>query len=118
MSHLVCDLRDFRELLFVPGDIALRSHRCIVRRPLLHLVRAHVHRLNELPLESARAAETCQPALRRADARDGVACAAQRTEARRACFLVVDAKIGIVRKKIEFISKCLDHCACKIARIR
>ena len=47
--------------------------------------------------------------LGRADSRDRASHRSQRTVTRRACFLVVDAKVRVVGEKVELVTQALDH---------
>src|ERR1700678_4518164 len=68
------------------------------RRVFLHLVRAHIHGLYELPLESSLTAVTLQGSLVGADSSDCAArgTASQRPSAGSAGLRVVYAEIGVV----------------------
>src|SRR5262249_4118723 len=130
MAHFVRDLRDgvyvgghftvprnFRELLLIKSNVVICSYGSVRGRALLHLVRADVHRLNESPLKPARRAVGVEPALLRADSGDGTAYRAERPVAGSSRFLVVHAKVRVVRQKIEFVAETVDHGATPIARI-
>ena len=56
--------------------------------------------------------------LRPADSGDGAPHRSQRPVTGSARFLVVDAKVGVVREKIEPVTEPLDHGASQITGIR
>ena len=131
VAHFVRDLRDrvhirrhfavlrrLSELLLVERNVMICADRRVLRRPFLHLVRAGIHRLDELPLKPALRAVGSEAALRGADSRDGAPHRSQRAIARRARFLVVYTEVGVVREEIELVAEALDHAAGEIARIR
>src|SRR5258707_5845633 len=92
----------------VGRDVVIRADRRVLGRPLLHLVRAHIHGLNELPLEPALRAVRCKAALRGADSRYSSTHRPQGTVTRSARFLVVDAEVRIIRKKVELVTETLN----------
>src|ERR1700733_13286018 len=83
------------------------------RREFLHLICAHIHRLDKLPLEPALAAETLQISLLRANASYFPArgAASQRSGAGSAGLRIVYTEIGVVRQHIELVAQCPDYCA-------
>ena len=110
-------LRNLSELLLVERDVVICANWRVLGRPLLHLVGADIHRLDELPLEPARGAVGCESALRGADSRDSTSHRSQGTVTGSARFLVVDAEVRVVREEVELVTKALDHGAGQVARI-
>ena len=82
------------------------------------MIRTNINRLDVLPLEPAGSAVGRESPLYRADSGDRIARRSQRPVARRAGFLIVDAEIRVVRKKIKLVTETLDDCAGQIAWIR
>ena len=79
LRHRIVVLRDLSirrspcELASVEGNVVVIGIGGPVRRILLHLVRAGIDRLDELPLESSRAAIALQPSLGRSNSGYGAA---------------------------------------------
>src|ERR1700678_2167264 len=83
--------RAFTELMRVISYVAIAAHGCPIRWPFLHLVRADINRLHEPPLKAAIRAAALEIVLGFTNAGH---IPASRPVARRARFLVVDAKIA------------------------
>src|SRR6516225_4832344 len=96
--------RALLELMGVKSDVVISPDGRVFGRSLLHLVRVDVHRLNVLPMEPALCAVVLEIVLWSSDPGD---VAAHRAIAWRACLLIVDAEIGVVREKIELVAECL-----------
>src|SRR5439155_24628325 len=107
------------KLASVEGKIVVIGIGYAFSRILVHLVRAGIDRLDELPLESSRAAIALQPSLGRYNPGYRAArwAATQRASTGSARFLVFHAEVGVVRQEIEFIAQGLDDCACQVPRI-
>ena len=85
------------------------------RQPLLHLVRVDVYGLHELPLEPALRTVVLKIMLWRRNARH---VASHWAVTRRTCFLVINAKVGVVGKEIELVAEAFHYCAGEILRFR
>src|SRR5205807_3100497 len=109
---------NFRELLLVKRDVVVRAGGRVRGRALLHLIRADIDRLNKSPLKPSGGAVGFESALLRADSCDCASHGSERSVAGSARFLVIDAKVRVVRQKIELVAEALDHRATQIAGIR
>src|SRR5215469_16841932 len=99
----------------VKCDVVIASHRSVIGRPFLHLIRSYVDRLHISPLKSAVGAIGVQVMLIFACSEH---IAALRPIAWGSRFLVVNAEVRVVSKKIKFVAESLYHRTGKILGAR
>src|SRR5215469_3475793 len=98
--------RALLELANVRSDIVIAPNGRSLRRSFLHLVRSHIDRLDVLPLEPALGAIGVEVMLVLASSEH---IATFRPVAASTGLLVINAKIGVVRKEVKLVTERLDH---------